>query len=100
MKILLTSCAFALLATPLYAGPIERACNASPRQSASPALCACIDHVAKGRLSRKDQKRAAKFFADPQSAQDTRQSDNASKEAFWLRYKDWSKVATQQCKTS
>ena len=100
MKILSTTCAIITLATPLYAGPIERACNASDRQNASRSMCACIDQVAQGRLSNGDQKQAAKFFSNPQLAQDTRQSDNSSKERFWLRYKEWGQVAAQQCQPS
>ncbi|KAB7616165.1 hypothetical protein F9L33_05280 [Amylibacter sp. SFDW26] len=100
MKILLTTCAISLLATPLFAGPIERACNASDRQNASRSLCSCIQDVADVRLSSKDQKQAAKFFKEPQLAQDTRQSDNAAKERFWLRYKEWGQIAALQCAPS
>lgn len=85
-----------VLATPLQAGKIERACNASDR-SASRAVCSCIQQVADVALTRADQKLAAKFFADPQLAQDTRQSDNARHESFWERYKAFGSRAAEVC---
>jgi uncharacterized protein len=78
------------------AGTIESACNKSER-SASRSLCSCIQKVADVKLSRKDQKMAAKFFSDPHLAQETRQSDNRSKEQFWVRYKDWGQTAARSC---
>ncbi len=96
MKILLITCTTAVLATPLYAGTIEKACNNSPR-NATRATCSCIQQVADVRLSNGDQRQAAKFFQNPQLAQDTRQSDNAAKERFWLRYKAFGLSAAKQC---
>jgi hypothetical protein len=96
MKTILLTGAALFMASPLYAGSIEHACNTSAR-NASRATCSCIQQVADVRLSRNDQKQAAKFFADPQLAQDTRQSDNPSKERFWLRYKAWGLLAADQC---
>lgn len=80
----------------VQAGTIERAC-ASSQRNASPGLCSCIQQVADMKLSRSDQKLAAKFFKDPHLAQETRQSSNRSKEKFWLRYKDWGQTAAQTC---
>ena len=77
-------------------GTIETACNKSPRSS-SPSLCSCIQRVADTKLNRSDQRLAAKFFADPHLAQETRQSNNQSKEKFWLRYKDWGYTAAKTC---
>lgn len=96
MKTILMTCAALCTAAPLYAGTIERACNSSPR-NASRTTCSCIQQVADVRLSNQDQKQAAKFFANPQLAQDTRQSDNAAKERFWLRYKAFGLSAAEQC---
>ena len=70
---------------------------AAGRSNASPALCSCIQQVANQSLSGADQSRAAAFFADPQLAQDTRQSDRSSDEVFWLRYKSFTELATQIC---
>ncbi|KJZ19604.1 hypothetical protein [Loktanella sp. S4079] len=78
-------------------GPISSACMAADRSAASPALCGCVQGVANQTLSGRDQSRAAKFFEEPQLAQDTRQSDNPSSEAFWKRYKGFSELATQVC---
>jgi hypothetical protein len=53
--------------------------------------------VADVKLSSLDQTMAAKFFKDPQRAQDTRQSDKRSAEAFWLRYKEFGYLAAKHC---
>ena len=91
--------AVVLISLPLLAeaGPISRACMDSGRKGASSSLCACLDRVAKGELSRRDQRKAAKFFKDPQRAQDTRQSDRPSDEAFWKRYRSYSTRAADIC---
>lgn len=85
-----------LLASPAIAGNIERACNKSDRKP-SRVTCSCIQQVADVKLTRADQRMAARFFADPQLAQDTRQSDDKRKEAFWKRYIDFGAVATKAC---
>jgi hypothetical protein len=85
-----------LTAGAAYAGSIESACIKSERQ-ASRSLCSCIQSVADVKLSRSDQKLAAKFFKDPHLAQETRQSSSRSKEQFWQRYKDWGQTAAQTC---
>ncbi len=82
--------------SPSFAGTIERACMKSDR-TASRSLCSCIQKVADVKLSGKDQKLAAKFFADPHLAQETRQSNSSAKERFWKRYKDWGQSAERNC---
>jgi hypothetical protein len=79
------------------AGIITRACMSSDRDAASPFLCSCIQTVANDMLSRRDQRRAAKFFADPDRAQEMRQSSRSSHEAFWLRYKAFGERAETYC---
>ena len=79
------------------AGPINRACMASGRQTASRELCGCLDKVARGSLSASDRRKAARFFKDPQKAQDIRQSDKPSDEAFWKRYRAFTTTAAQTC---
>lgn len=79
------------------AGPIERACLASDREAVTPALCACIQAIADQTLVRKEQRLAAGFFADPQRAQEIRQSDNPRHEAFWKRYSYFAEVADSSC---
>ena len=88
--------ALLLLAAPVQAGKIERACNQSDRAT-TPALCSCIQDVANTNLSQTDQTLAARFFSDPQLAQDTRQSDDVGKEQFWERYKAFGKTAAKAC---
>ncbi|MFY0681019.1 MAG: hypothetical protein JXR13_10630 [Thalassovita sp.] len=85
------------IAAPVIAGPIDRACMLSPRDQKSWTLCRCIQRAANDTLSRSDQRRAAKFFRDPQLAQDTRQSDNPASERFWLRYKAFGSTAAAIC---
>jgi len=79
-------------------GDVGKACMAADRKAASSSLCSCVQQAANRTLSRSDQKRAADFFEEPQKAQDTRQSDNHSDEAFWLRYKKFSATAEQMCR--
>lgn len=92
----------AVLAAPLpaMAGPMERACNKSDRRAASRTMCNCIQQVADFALSKKDQRLAASFFKDPHKAQDIRQSDNRSHEAFWQRYKEFATIAGASCKAA
>lgn len=78
-------------------GDISQACLEADRRAASPALCSCVQQVANQSLSNGDQSRAAVFFSEPQLAQDTRQSDRAGDERFWLRYRAFSDLATQIC---
>ena len=80
-----------------FGGPIESACLRSDRQAANRSLCGCIQTVADHKLSYGDQRRAAQFFANPQQAQDVRQSDRSSDEAFWLRYKSFGDSAESYC---
>ncbi|MEO1639693.1 MAG: arginine transporter [Pseudomonadota bacterium] len=78
-------------------GDISQACLEADRRAASPALCSCIQQVANQALSGSEQARAATFFADPQLAQDTRQSDNWRDERFWDRYRAYADLASEIC---
>ena len=91
-----------LAATTSYipAGTIETACLQSGRQAASRTLCGCVQDVADLTLSRSDQRKAAKFFHDPQQAQDIRMSKRASDDAFWDRYSTFGEAAQVYCKNS
>lgn len=102
MKKLLTVALIAGILAPMApiaadAGAIERACNRSDRKAASRSLCGCIQNVADKVLSNSDQRLAAKFFKDPQRAQDVRQSDKSNLEVFWKRYKAFGATAEQSC---
>jgi hypothetical protein len=78
-------------------GEVAKACIAGGRDAANRSLCSCVQQVANQSLSAADQRRAAGFFADPQEAQDTRQSDRASDEAFWTRYRAFADRAAASC---
>lgn len=86
-----------VLASPLFANKIERACLASERAWGQRALCGCIQDAANLTLTVSDQKLAATFFADPHRAQEIRQSDRRSHEDFWKRYKNFGQTAEIFC---
>jgi len=78
-------------------GEIGQACMSGGRSAANAALCSCVQQAANQSLSGAEQRRAAAFFAEPQLAQDTRQSDRPQDEAFWPRYRAFSERATAMC---
>ena len=80
------------------AGVIERACMKSDRKAANhQSLCGCIQQVADLTLDRRDQRLAAKFFRDPERAQEVRQSDKRNHEVFWQKYKRFGASAEAYC---
>lgn len=87
---------FPLISGAAAAGPIERACMASDR-GGNRSLCGCIQQAADQTLSGGDQKRAAKFFKDPERAHATWVSQSASDDAFWDRYKQFGQTAEASC---
>ena len=80
-----------------FAGPIESACMRSGREAASRALCGCIQQVADMVLTRNDQRRAAKFFKDPDAAHAVWISQRPADDAFWDRYKEFGSMAEAYC---
>ncbi len=78
-------------------GEIGRACMAGGRDAANPQLCACVQGVANQTLSGADQRRVARFFRDPEEAQEIRVSDTARNEAFWERYSAFATRAEAVC---
>lgn len=86
-----------LLASLAHAGPIENACNRSDRSAATRPLCACIQEAADMTLRAADQRRAAKFFADPDEAQRVKLSDTHADEAFWERFRNFTATAEAFC---
>jgi hypothetical protein len=97
LAVAVTPVTFVIAPTMAIAGPIDRACMASDRRARSPQLCACIQRVANQTLSRADQRMAARFFSDPQRAQDVRQSDNPNHEIFWRKYRAFGETAAATC---
>jgi hypothetical protein len=86
-----------LMLSAASAGPIERACVRSDRDAANRSVCSCIQSVADQNLTNGDQRRAAKFFSDPDRAQEVRVSDSARDEAFWQRYVAFGELAEAYC---
>ena len=78
------------------AGTIERACLASDRPKTR-ALCGCIQQAANVTLSGREQRMAARLFADPHRAQVMRQSNRLHHESFWQRYQQFGATAEAYC---
>ena len=87
---------FPVMSSVAMAGPIERACMASDR-GGNRSLCGCIQQAADMTLSGGDQRRAAKFFKDPDAAHATWISQSKSDDAFWERYKSFGQTAEAYC---
>lgn len=81
----------------LAGGPIEKACNRSDRSGATSSMCSCIQQAADQTLSNSDQRRAAKFFEDPEKAQEVRLSTRSADDAFWDRYRNFTDTASSYC---
>jgi hypothetical protein len=86
------------LPAPATAGQIAQACTASDRGAGDRRLCGCIQAVADQLLTRRDQRLAASFFADPHRAQEIRTSDNSGDARFWKRYTRFGEYAARTCR--
>jgi hypothetical protein len=89
--------AAALAPIPAQANPIERACLQSNRDAATPALCSCIGSVAERTLTNGQMREGARFFTDPQRAQDVRMSDRRSHEELWRAWRNFGDTAEAMC---
>ena len=96
LAVAVTPVTFVIAPTMAVAGPIDRACMASDR-GGNRSLCGCIQQAADMTLSGGDQKRAAKFFKDPEAAHSTWVSQSKSDDAFWERYKSFGQTAEAYC---
>jgi hypothetical protein len=97
MRAVLLAAALAALPSLTQAGIIERACLSSERSGGDRALCGCIQQAANRTLTASDQRLAARFFADPDRAQEIRQSDRRSHAVFWERYRSFGEFAEAVC---
>lgn len=104
MKSLMTVLVAAMVAgtaapLPVAAAPgvIQRACQQSDRDAATPQLCGCIQRVANHSLTRSERRKVAKWFSDPHQAQEVRMSDRRSDEELWKRYKAFGEKAHATC---
>jgi hypothetical protein len=77
--------------------PIELACNQSTRENANPVLCSCIGQVARETLTFSQMRQGARFFDNPQRAQDIRQSDHIAHETLWLAWRNFGEAAEEMC---
>lgn len=82
---------------PAAANPIERACLQSGRSAANTALCSCIGSAAERTLSSRQMRDGARFFRDPQRAQDVRQSDRRNDEELWRAWRSFGETAEAMC---
>ena len=96
MRLILMTGLILALPTVAAANPVERACLAADR-NATRALCACIGEAAAATLSNAQQREGARWFDDPQRAQDVRMSDRPSDEAMWEAWGVFSALAEQRC---
>ncbi|MEL6572175.1 MAG: arginine transporter [Pseudomonadota bacterium] len=83
---------------PRVTGEVGKACINGGRSAANARLCTCVQQAANQTLNGSEQIRAAAFFAEPDLAQATRQSDNGGDERFWDRYKVFADTARRQCR--
>ncbi|MCI2400398.1 hypothetical protein [Aliiroseovarius subalbicans] len=99
MKHLLMALGLMLLLVPdaQAAGKIERACLKADRRDASRQLCGCVQDVAEAMFNRSEISKIAKFFSDPHTTQELRQSDRNSDERFWKRYKEYGQAVRTYC---
>lgn len=79
------------------AGTIERACLSSGRDAANRRTCGCLQQIADQTLNAGDQRRAARFFTDPELAHKTWVSDTARDDAFWDRWENFGATAEVYC---
>lgn len=79
------------------ANPIERACVQSPRGAADPAMCGCIGSAARRTLTAGQMRIGARFFDDPDRAQEIRQSDRRQHEVMWQAWRNFTEVAERMC---
>lgn len=96
-SILFASSLIMASATAALAGPIENACIDSPRAKGDRALCSCIQQAAERTLSRSEQRRAARFFKDPDEAQQVRMSKSDRDNEFWANYRNFGELAEAYC---
>ena len=96
MRLWVLGTVFLLVGAAAQANTIQRACLTSDR-AINPRLGSCIQAAADRTLTRRDQKVAASFFADPDRAEEMRMSKRQNHEAFWERYKAFGAFAASVC---
>lgn len=94
----LTALALSLVPDMAAASTIQNACLRSDRPGAGRAVCSCIQRVADQHLTRGDQRQAARFFRDPDRAQQVRMSRDDRDREFWQRYRAFAAAAETHCR--
>lgn len=77
------------------AGPIRNACLQTDKGNRQ--VCSCIQQVADMTLRRSEQRRAAKFFRNPDKAQEVFLSKSERDNVFWERYQRFGTTAEAYC---
>lgn len=96
--VLLSVIATLAACAPRVNGAIAKACVESDRRAANAPLCNCIGRVASAELSRSDQRQLIRFFDDPERANDIKIDDRPPAEAFWTRYRNFTRAAERTCR--
>ncbi|MDG3041886.1 hypothetical protein [Roseicyclus marinus] len=94
----LVAAGMAIAPQPAGANPIERACLQSGRPAANRALCDCIGRAAQQTLTGGQMRAGARFFQDPQRAQDVRQSNRRNDEELWRAWRNFGETAEAMCR--
>lgn len=79
-------------------GVIAESCVESDRRAANARLCSCIQQVANRTLNGSDQRLAATFFENSERANDVKIDDSRSADAFWTRYRAFTRAAERSCR--
>ena len=96
--VLITVIATLAACAPRVNGAIAKACVDSDRRAANAPLCNCIGQVASRELSRADQRQLISFFDNPERANDIKIDDRPPAEAFWTRYRSFTRTAERSCR--
>jgi hypothetical protein len=97
LPVLALALAGVLAPLPAAANPIERACLQSGRSAANTALCSCVGSAAERTLTNRQMRDGARFFRDPQRAQDVRQSSRRNDEELWRAWRNFGQTAEAMC---
>lgn len=81
-------------------GPIGAACNTYNRKTANAQRCGCIQAAADLTLSKSDQQKATRFFAEPELLQAIKLSDTPKNERFWYTWARFAETAEQMCSST
>jgi len=61
-------------------------------------MCACVGAAADLTLTGRQMRDGARFFRDPQRAQDVRQSSRSTDETLWRAWRNFGETAEAMCR--